>query len=154
MPLFPSPGPSAKRWLRRTLVIVACGLLAATISNEVLLRFGPSRAATFRGKRAFAGPIYRVSYSYDAAGIAPPSDTDSVSYPYFLAAARGTPLRVRTFGWGTFRFARLCGAADARDERTAAARWGGLAALGGVGTIRVSRRRRRRPSANGESVDS
>ena len=139
------PNPNWSVVGRRAVVVgrraVVVGLVVAVTAAALLdaaLRVGPTRPATFEGKLTAAGFRYRVSYSYGAGGRRP-SDTDGVTFPFFLGVHAGTPLRVRTVGWGTFRFARLAGGGTAAGDVAAVARWAAV----GVALVVLVRRRRR-----------
>ena len=135
-------------WARSILLALAAVALVTAAGVDLWLRVGPTQRAEFRGKRVGhgarpAGRTYRVSYDYDAGGRRP-SDTDWVTYPFFLSVNYGSSLRVRTFGFGTFRFARLAAPHDPTLDRAAAARWGAVAAATVVLVIlRLFRQRRR-----------
>ncbi len=132
-------------WAWQAAVALVGLALAAAAAGDLWLHVGPTRPATFAGKRVAAGSAYRVSYTYAGGTGQPPSDTDRVGRDYFLRAHWGVPLRVRTFGVGTFRFARLAAAGDRwGDAAAAAARWAAVAA--GVGGLAVVRRARRGPT--------
>ena len=150
----PPPGLPARiaRWVRAAVLVVAALVLLTVAGVDLMLRVGPTRPAVYRGKRTTAATAtadrgYRVSYTYDDHGRWP-SETDRVTYPMYLQLRPGSPLRVRTFGFGTFRFARLVGGGTRRADLTAAAGWAGVAvSLAALGVGRLLRRRRRQSPA-------
>ncbi len=130
-------------WLTAAVLSVAGVALAVAAGTEVALRVGPTRAAWLTGKRVARGLDYRISYAYDDGGRAA-SDTDHVTREFFFGTHLASPLRVRTFGVGTFRFARLAGASRPADRRAAVGRWAGVGSAAGLlAAVRLSRARRR-----------